>query len=312
MLDIEVNRLNNNPIIYPEMDETLSHNINGPSLIRMPNWIDHPLGTYYLYFSSHKGSYIYLAYADILDGPWKIYKKGTLQLKDSLFSTTPSIRVPRIAKEAIEHGSAENKPHIGSPDVHVHEDSKEIRMYYHGLQSNGYQTTQVARSRDGIHFKPEPEIISFSYLRVFEFAKWYYGMYMPGIFYRSPNGISNWEKGPILFNRNMRHSALRIVKNLLQVFWTKVGDSPEKVLLSTIDLSNNWSEWNESPSIEILRPETEWEGGNLPAETSFRGLVDEPVCQLRDPAIYEENDKVFLLYSIAGESGIAIAELKRL
>lgn len=156
MQKIKVKRLINNPIIYPEMDDTLGHNINGPSLIHTPNWIDSPLGSYYLYFASHKGSYIYLAYAENLEGTWHIYEKGTLQLEESLFSTTPSIRVPKFTKEAVKHGSDENKPHVGSPDVHIHEDTKEIRMYYHGLQSDGYQTSRVARSKDGIHFIPEP------------------------------------------------------------------------------------------------------------------------------------------------------------
>jgi hypothetical protein len=31
---------------------------------------------------------------------------------------------------------------------------------------------------------------------------------------------------------------------------------------------------------------------------------------LRDPAIYEENGRTFLLYAVAGESGIAIAEVR--
>jgi hypothetical protein len=35
------------------------------------------------------------------------------------------------------------------------------------------------------------------------------------------------------------------------------------------------------------------------------------VNQLRDPAIYVEDDRIYLLYAIAGESGIAIAELIR-
>ena len=33
------------------------------------------------------------------------------------------------------------------------------------------------------------------------------------------------------------------------------------------------------------------------------------VNQLRDPAIFEEDGRIYLLYSVAGESGIAIAEL---
>jgi hypothetical protein len=39
------------------------------------------------------------------------------------------------------------------------------------------------------------------------------------------------------------------------------------------------------------------------------GKADTPVRQLRDPAIFCEHERTFLLYSIAGESGIAIAEL---
>jgi hypothetical protein len=35
----------------------------------------------------------------------------------------------------------------------------------------------------------------------------------------------------------------------------------------------------------------------------------EPVCQLRDPAIFREGDRTYLLYTVAGERGIAMAEL---
>jgi hypothetical protein len=312
MQNIIVKRLKSNPIIYPELDDSLDHNINGPSLIIAPEWVEKPLGKYYLYFASHKGSYIYLAYANDLEGPWQIYKNGTLHLEESLFPTQPAIKLPKYAKEIEKHGSDETTPHIASPDVHAHNKTKEIRMYYHGLQLNGSQMSRVARSKDGINFKPENEIISFAYLRVFRYNEFYYGMCMPGIFYRSKNGIDNWETGPILFNRNMRHFALRVNKDQLQVFWTEVGDSPERILLSTIDLSEDWTQWKETSPIEILRPETEWEGGILPVKSSYRGPINEPVCQLRDPEIFEENDKLFLLYSVAGESGIAIAELKGL
>src|ERR1035441_4007062 len=46
-------RLPENPIVVPASSETLGDNINGPSLIRVPNWVDHPLGRYYLYFAHH-------------------------------------------------------------------------------------------------------------------------------------------------------------------------------------------------------------------------------------------------------------------
>ena len=89
-----------------------------------------------------------------------------------------------------------------------------------------------------------------------------------------------------------------------------VGDAPERILLSTIQLSNNWKEWKPTKPIEILRPEMQWEGVYLEPKPSFRGAIIGPVCQLRDPAIYEEEHKIFLLYAVAGESGIAIAELE--
>ena len=48
---------------------------------------------------------------------------------------------------------------------------------------------------------------------------------------------------------------------------------------------------------------------DLRLEPSGFGAAEGAVNQLRDPAIYEEDGRIYLLYAIAGESGIAIAEL---
>lgn len=53
----------------------------------------------------------------------------------------------------------------------------------------------------------------------------------------------------------------------------------------------------------------DYEGANLPLLPSKRGIAQEPVGQLRAPCIFEEAGKTYLLYSVAGERGIAIAEL---
>jgi hypothetical protein len=310
MLKFKVKRLPNNPIIYPQMHKSLGNNITGPSLIKVPDGVENKLGNYYLYFGAHKGDYIRLAYANQLVGPWQIYEKGTLHLEDSMFPTTPSERALKLKQDPNYEGPDETMPHIASPDVHVIREKKEIHMYYHGLMKNGRQMSRVAISDDGIHFEAKPDIISFPYLRVFLYNNWYYAMSMPGIFYRSKNGINDFEQGPMLFNRKMRHSALRLVDNQLQIFWSQVGDIPERILLSTINLSKDWIQWKPSEPIDILRPEEDWEGGNLQLKPSFRGAIDKPVRQLRDPAIYEEEGKIFLLYCVAGESGIAIAELR--
>jgi len=97
---------------------------------------------------------------------------------------------------------------------------------------------------------------------------------------------------------------------LLHVFWSERGDAPERIYMATIDTSVDWMEWQESAAVEVLRPETEWEGARLEVAPSRGGYIDERVNQLRDPAIYEEDGKVYLLYSVAGEHGIAIAQLE--
>ncbi len=63
---VHIERLLDAPIITPGTHPSIGTNIQGPSMIRVPNWIDSPLGKYYLYFADHKGSYIRLAYADRL------------------------------------------------------------------------------------------------------------------------------------------------------------------------------------------------------------------------------------------------------
>ena len=81
-LQVRVRRFEESPIIRPDMDERMGANVQGPSLIRVPVWISEPLGRYYLYFADHKGSYIRLAYADRLPGPWRMHTPGVGQRGD--------------------------------------------------------------------------------------------------------------------------------------------------------------------------------------------------------------------------------------
>ena len=50
---MQIKRLSANPIVTPALDESIGANINGPSLLRVPEWLPNPLGRYYLYFAHH-------------------------------------------------------------------------------------------------------------------------------------------------------------------------------------------------------------------------------------------------------------------
>jgi hypothetical protein len=78
-------RLLEGPIITADLDPAIGVNIQGPSMFRVPDWIGHRLGEYYLYFADHKGSYIRLAYADHPAGPWAVHPPGSLTLAQSHF-----------------------------------------------------------------------------------------------------------------------------------------------------------------------------------------------------------------------------------
>src|SRR5215469_4685314 len=314
-------RLLDRPIISPELDPSIGLNIQGPSAIRVPDWVAGRLGQYYLYFADHKGSYIRLAYADQVTGPWHIYVPGSLRLEQSCFVTEP----PRVSPEQLaEHRrrlersgtqishdllSEITTPHIASPDVHVDESQRQIVMYFHGLDDVGVQVTRVATSTNGIDFVARPEVLGHSYMRVFRHDGVIYALAMPGQLYRSLDGVRDFTPGPLLFNPNMRHAAVLKRGDVLSVFWTQVGEAPERILLSRVNLAGDWLGWKEGPAREILRPERSWEGADEPLLPSIRSTAYGHVNQLRDPAILEDDGRVYLFYAVAGESGIAVTEL---
>ena len=321
---VRVERLLNAPIITPDLHPSIGENIQGPSVIRIPEWVQNPLGAYYLYFADHKGTYIRLAFADDLLGPWRIHPPGSLQIADSYFLTEPPELAPDVAERLrtaptnLGHSRLveATTPHIASPDVHVDDENRRIVMYFHGLDGvrpdgGGRQVSRVAISTDGISFEARPEPLGRTYMRALQHGGYTYIMSMPGQFYRSRDPLGGFEEGPRLFNPNMRHAALLKRGETLFVFWTQVGHVPERIQVSTIDISGDWTTWSETTGVEVLRPEFDWEGADAPLEPSVRSTAYGHVNQLRDPTIFEDADsgRVFLLYAVAGESGIAIAEV---
>jgi hypothetical protein len=290
-------RFSENPIVVPATSQTLGNNINGPSLIRTPDWVKHPLGRYYLYFAHHRGKFIRLAYSDELRGPWHVYEPGTLRLEQA----------PRC------------HDHIASPDVHVDNARREIRMYFHcpagpadGVNI-GEQKTFVSISTDGLQFTSLLQPLGPAYFRVFQRGEYFYAIVRGGSVLRSRDPNDPFEEGPTLVKadhgRILRHAAVDIRGDVMRIYYSRIGDRPERILVTKVRLTHDWSEWSASEPTVILGPERKFEGGNLPLEASEPDDAPGRVRQLRDPAIYREGTRAYLVYSIAGESGLAIAEL---
>jgi hypothetical protein len=287
---INVRRCATNPLIVSESSASLGENINGPSVIRVPSWIKTPLGKYYMYFAHHGGKYIRLAYADALQGPWRIYEPGTLSLDQA---------------KAF-------RGHIASPDVHVDAQRQELRMYFHGPTQGG-QKTGVATSKDGLSFVASDVILGDFYFRVFQWKEYYYAIAKDGNtgwgrLYRCEDGITPFESRG-RFIRMIRHAAVLTKGDQLLVFYSRKGDAPERIVVATVTLTDDWQEWKESEPIDVIRPEKDYEGIAYPNKPSDYGAATK-VRQLRDPCIFQEDGRTYLFYTVAGEMGIAMAEIE--
>ena len=322
--EVSATRLAQNPLVTVDTSSSLGGNVNGPAVVRVPDWIDHPLGRYYMYFANHMGAFIRLAYADTIAGPWRVYEPGVLHVRDSAF-----FRPQPDPKETLE----DFYTHVASPEVFVDPARRRLVMWFHGWWTNGErwpsdpvkahawarqmgygQYTQVAESSDGIHFEIRPPITKQSYLRVFQHEGYFYALSRLGQVARSKDPLASFEIGPNPFRgspyaNRVRHVGLIRRGSRLYVFFTAIGDAPERVLMSTIELTSDWTAWHATAPVEVLQPETRYECADMAAAPSEAGDVEGRVRQIRDPFVFEEQGRAFLFYSTCGEQGIAAATI---
>lgn len=107
-----------------------------------------------------------------------------------------------------------------------------------------------------------------------------------------------------------RHVGLHLKGNILYVFFTLIGDDPERILLGTMDLRHD--DWNLLPGPIIL----------VPAEVGIWGASKmgpaacKPVQELRDPFFVPDGDegeselKGTLFYTLYGEQTIGASKIK--
>lgn len=307
---VTAERLGDGPVIYPGMpglEGELGDNIDGPSVVKAPSWLKKPLGKYYMYFAHHRGTYIRLAYADRPEGPWHVYEPGTLRLDQMTHCAN----------------------HVASPDALVDETARKVMLYFHCpvesvdvKRDRPYeQLTFVATSADGLHFKPDQTSFAAPYLRAFRYGGYTYALAMSdkksayplwkrsAQFYRSKTGVPPFETGPRIIDE-MRHGALLVRGHMLHVFYTVVGDDPERIYHCEVDMRPDWTEWTATAPTEVLRPEMKYEGADLPVSQSRGGMSAGRERALRDPAILDDDGKIYLYYAVAGETGIAVARVK--
>ncbi len=313
-------RLNEGMPIIDMTFPSVGTNINGPSLIRIPNWIDpadraDPSALYYLYFAHHQGDHIRMAWASDLEGPYTMYHPGEGVLK-------LNINVGRL--------SISN--HIASPDVLVDDQNRRIIMYFHGgtVRWDGVsrgQSTCVAVSPYGLDFNPRVQetILGNFYYRVFQYNGDLFAIAKEGWIWKAPDPADPWNPEGVdlttryLWDRStnnpfagigktVRHNALRVVGDTLHVYYSCYPDRPERILYSSIDMSaTDWNHWIASIPTDVLEPELDWEGADLPLTWSSEGSATN-VRELRDPALFQDADgRMYLLYTGEGEEAIGLA-----
>ena len=151
----------------------LAGNINGPSVIRVPDWIPaservNPNAVYYMYFAHHVGFNIRLAWAESLNGEWRLFNTGNAPDRAwGVNGNNTGTQTPRTGVLSLSSGNTGNNRvesnggsnliaangHIASPDVHVDNVNQRILMYYHApyTEIDG-QNTFVATSKYGLNF----------------------------------------------------------------------------------------------------------------------------------------------------------------
>jgi hypothetical protein len=321
---VRVTRFATNPLVTVKSSPTLGGNVNGPTVIRVPDWVERPLGRYYMYFANHRDVFIRLAYADAVTGPWTIHEPGVWHVRDSaLYRPQP---------DSARFGGFNT--HFASPEIFIDRPNRRIVLWAHGWYTNGEhwptepkaaqqwanekgygQFTQGAVSSDGLTFTAQPAITKESYIRLFQRAGGLYGMSRLGVLLRAPDALASFEIGPNAFrdtaygSNRIRHVALVPRGDRLLVFFTAIGDAPERLLMSTIDMTKPWTDWKVEALIDVMQPERDYECVNLPIAKSAVGDIFEPARQIRDPHVLEDDGKTYLFYVTCGEQGVAGAEI---
>lgn len=313
---LRVRRFRTNPLLSTR--STRLPNVNGPSVVAMPSWATHwrgdkqRLGRLFMYYGSHSGDAIRLAYADAPEGPWR------------------EAPAPALTLAALPVCVG----HIGSADVHLLPAEHRVRMFFHcpynrsavppgswRVGGRAAQLTFAAVSLDGgrsFRLETRTPVAPF-YLRAFRMGgtntTWglaLLDMKMQGLLLRAVDGFNFPPNHQVTGSLpRMRHGFVMPMQSgrSALLFFTRVGDAPERIFVATLHVNGTEVVWPPREASSLLLPTAE-EGGGAPVVPSERGGVSSRVHQLRDPAAFRCcGARTFLFWAFGGEQGIAGGEL---
>jgi len=336
-----VTRLTDTPLVAADMfpaaairglEPDALANINGPSVLRMPDWAAGKQATLHMYFGHHKGRSIRLAYADRLAGPWAMHPDPVMPLATSLFEPEDPLPDPALtAPDWVDAlGGDYLYAHVASPDVHIDAPNRRIIMYYHGLLRDGDQRTRLATSADGLDFTPRPPLLGPPYFRATRLGGVIYLSMWEGRLGRMTSWEGPVELAPLIHDgdhlpphvsgrdpsqpeqsrgRQIRHGHIFAHEGRLHMTFSRIGDAPERCLHCEVAPADDWADWRFGPVSELLRPAPGWEGGDLPVAASVMGTAMQRLHELRDPALFTDQGQVYMAYCGGGESGLGIARV---
>jgi len=247
-------------------------------MVRVPDWIplEHRADSsarYYLYFGSHWGTHIKLAWSEHIEGPYTVFNSGQGVIHVNNYSVPTNLMINQ---------------HIASPEVLIDDFNQRLILYFHvGIPRwNGdtihHQQTVVATSDYGLDFNEglENAIISPFYARVFEYDNKLYALTKKGL-YKARDFYNPWkhnenfsDTNPELWKRvarpfndipdTVRHFSILREADTLHLMFTRYPATQEHIEYSKIILSRHEWAWKVSDPEDILFPEYEWEGVNYP------------------------------------------------
>lgn len=299
---------------------------NGPMPVKTRAWMNDILldgregpNEFILYYSSHnsggsESSIDVLGTPSVVEGPWRPIQ-------------------PLNNRSVIQLPSNTSCSSLHSPSIVVDDEERSMFMYIHGHGCKGVsaQPTLVFRSTDGVKWTRTTDGL-YLFRDLFYLTPLTSRRHEDGYFYaaaktqESPEGSAilcrstsmagPFERGPIL-GRGLRHLHVHLVQDRhLFIFFTLIGDAPERILLGTVDMmtdDDDWMKWKLLPGPTILEPRFDYERGNARTTPSAAGGANGPRVELRDPRFIADDDtdglSGLLFYTVQGEQALASAYL---